>query len=186
MTPCERYKDYIFNLLDDELDIHRRGELENHLKSCSSCLHFLDRCRLLRRRLQNLAQISTSETFHLLLRERIRRELAGKRRRISFLPSPVVRGWIPAAAVVILLLTVGILLRDQEKSIFPSGRSGIVDTRIEGSPTGETVEYVADDYTGGLSLSRDDSKRNQTEDRDSLRLRPETQRVRPHSTPVSF
>ena len=41
MTPCERYKDYIFNLLDDELDIRRRGELENHLKSCSSCFSSL-------------------------------------------------------------------------------------------------------------------------------------------------
>jgi anti-sigma factor RsiW len=186
MIPCERFKDTIFNLLDDELDTHQRHDLEKHLKSCSSCSQLLDRCRLLKGQLQNLSQLSTSETFHLLLRERIRRELSGRRRRGLLFPSPIVRSWIPAVTVALLLITVGILLRDRESFVVPGNKSKMAEMRINTSPAGENVEYVRDNYTDGVSLSRDDSKRNQIQERDSLLLQQETEIVRPHLTPVSF
>ena len=74
MTPCERFRRNIFDLVDGELDVHQKHELEKHLKSCSCCALFFSQCRQLRKRLQNLPRLAASETFHLLLRERIRRD----------------------------------------------------------------------------------------------------------------
>jgi anti-sigma factor RsiW len=186
MTPCERFRNNIFDLVDDELDVHQKHELEKHLKLCASCSIFLSQCRQLRKRLQTLPRLAASETFHLLLRERIRRELAGKRRTSSPLFFSAPRRWIPAIAVALLLIAIGILLRDQKQIMFQSPQTRIADTNEAGERVKENVRYVIDEYPGGVSLSRDDSKRTPTAVRDSLLLQQETQRVRPHLTPVSF
>ena len=82
MNPCERFKESIFDLVDDELDILRRKELERHLKACTLCSRFLEQIRSLRSQCKQLSSVSISEEFHIPLRERIRRENAGKRKFI--------------------------------------------------------------------------------------------------------
>ena len=186
MTPCERFRKNIFDLVDGELDVHQKHELEKHLKSCSCCALFFSQCRQLRKRLQNLPRLAASETFHLLLRERIRRELAGKRRTAPSIFITRSKQWIPAVGVALLLITVGFLLRDQRSIILQSPQNRIA---ISGESTGfkkENVQYVIDEYPGGVSISRDDSRSEHTEARDSLLLQQDSHRVRPNLTPVSF
>ena len=186
MAPCERFRKYIFDLVDGELDVHQKHDLEKHLKSCSSCSLFLNQCRHLRKQIRNLPRLAASEAFHLLLRERIRRELAGKRRAAASIFISTSKRWIPAIGVALLLLTVGFLLRDQRQLMFQSPQNHVAVTNKSPALREENVQYVIDEYPGGVSLSRDDSRSGHTEARDSLLHQPESRRVRPNLTPVSF
>src|SRR4030042_4142907 len=107
MTSCERYKQYILDCMDDELDILHRKDLESHLKVCEPCSLLANRCRSLKKRLKDLPQVKASDEFPILLRGRIRRELAKKRTyRPNFFFFP--NRWIPAVGMAVVLLVAGV------------------------------------------------------------------------------
>lgn len=189
MIPCQRFRQMIFDLFDGELDILRKKELNSHLKECSECDQFLSKLRLLQSHLRRLTQLKTSEGFHLLLRERIRREIAGKRRITIRSFSPPTR-WIPAFGLIVLVIIVGSWLVVQRTSLFrPSGSEMRVSqsSRLRGEDFDGHVDYVIDDFPYRISVSRvDDERGTGFIDRDSLILPDTLERVQSRVTPVSF
>lgn len=189
MTPCQRFRQLIFDLFDGELDILRKKELNSHLKECSQCAQFLSKLRLLRSHLRGLTPVRTSDSFHLLLRERIRREIAGKR-RITVPSFSLPTRWIPAFGLVLLVIIIGSWIMVRRTSLFkPSGSEMRVtqSSRLRGEDFHGHVDYVIDDFPNRVSVSRVDNERGtRFIDRDSLILPDTLEGVRPRVTPVSF
>ncbi len=156
MNPCQRFRESIFDLVDNELDILRRKELESHLKTCTSCSRFLEQIRNLRSQCRQLSPVQVSEEFHVLLRERIRREMAGKRG--SFSPSISFSGrLIPAFGMMLVVICLGFWMLDQKTSFFDTSGNGIVVTQMplaEQEDFEGEVQYVIDDYRNPVSISR--------------------------------
>ncbi len=188
MTPCQRFKDTLFDLLDHEIDPQRKKQLQNHIGSCPACARLLHRLQVLRSCLLHLQPVQASDTFQLLLRERLRREMKRGYKRSAIAPSGVVR-WIPAVGLAAAMVVIGLMLRDRDgNQAAPSPpfkslpvASGIMD------PFRGQVQYVIGDYPQRISISRDDSKpRTTTMGEDTLNSSRDIVRTRPHVTPVSF
>lgn len=189
MIPCQRFREKLFALLDDELTGSQRKELERHVEECTECARCFGQLRRLRSYLKGFAPVRLSEDFQVLLRDRIRRELVGKGRpsvsTISF-------GWrwIPAFGVFLLLVSVGFWMLDRRtwsirsfgpemervESSFRSGRE--YDGRIQ---------YVIDDFPSRISVSRTEGETETRKvEEDSLLRQRNLDEVRSHLTPVSF
>ncbi len=173
----------------DNLDVLRRKDVERHLKTCSQCARFLDQIRLLRLRLKNLTPVKTSDSFQVLLRERIRREMAGKRRTAASSTSFTKR-WIPAFGFVVLVLIAGIWMIDQKTSFFDSGdnEGGIARSTTPGEESFDgQVQYVINDFPSRISVSRtEDAEGAESVVEDSLIRQNDWEDVRARLTPVSF
>lgn len=189
MNPCQSFKDLIMKHFDGELDIHRKKDLEKHLDDCCHCSETIHQLRALRSEIRNLTPVECSEDFHVLLRERIRRDLARKRKETRSTVF-ITRRLIPAigAVAVVALMSVW-LLDDDPSALRPAGN--LTELNQPGSPSGESfdgpVEYVIDEYPSRLSVSRDDRAENARDtDRDSLRQTRPAEDVRGRMTPVSF
>ncbi len=188
MKPCQRFKESIFQLFDETLDIRGRKELEHHLKTCAPCSRFLDRMRSLRSHLRALPPIEVSENFHILVRERIRRDMARTGGRHSTVS--ISRRLIPVFGLTVLLVMVSIWTLDR--------RSIPVNTL--GNPIGEyrsasphnrgfdgQIQYVIDEYPNTISVSRQDIGRiPRRTPGDSVLLNENVDRLRNRLTPVSF
>ncbi len=189
MNPCQSFKDHIMKYFDDELDIHRKRELERHLDDCCHCSDTIRQLRALRSHMRDLTQLECSEEFHVLLRERIRRDLSRDRKgvRSSIF---VTRRLIPAMGVAAVVTFMSIWMLDNDRSpLRPVGN--LAETNRPASPVGESfdgpIEYVIDEYPSRLSVSRDDrSDNSRRTDRDSLRQTRPAEDIRGRMTPVSF
>ncbi len=189
MNPCQRFKEYIFDLVDNELDILRRKELESHLKTCAACSRFLEQIRNLRSHCRQLSSLQVSEEFHVLLRERIRREMAGKRG--AFSPSISFSGrLIPAFGMMIVVICLGFWMLDQKTSFFEtSGNRMIVSQMpvVEQEDFEGEVQYVIDDYRNPVSISRSSgAEEAPVAKTDSIFRSLEQDYIQNHLTPVSF
>ena len=189
MNPCHRFRESMFDFFDGELDALRKKDLERHLQECSRCARFLDQILLLRSHLKTLTPVKTSDSFLVLLRERIRREVAGKR-RTGVVSVSFARRWIPAFSLGILVLIMGFWVLDQKTSFFDSIDS---NRRITSSALPEDgnfdgqVQYVIDDFPNRISVSRIDGKKEaKLANEDSLILERNLEEVRARLTPVSF
>ncbi len=78
MTPCERFKDKIFDLVDQELDGSMREQVLQHIEECSLCGQFYRNLQSLKNGLKQIKPIEAPDSFQVILRERIRREMAHK------------------------------------------------------------------------------------------------------------
>jgi anti-sigma factor RsiW len=79
MTPCQRLKQNLFDLLDADVENHRKEQLEGHIQACPHCSDFYRRLKRQKEFLKGLKPIRTEDHFIILLKDRIRREMAGKR-----------------------------------------------------------------------------------------------------------
>ncbi|MBN2030556.1 zf-HC2 domain-containing protein [bacterium] len=189
MNPCQRFKESIFDLVDNELDIPRRKELESHLKTCTACTRFLAQIRNLRSQCSQLSRVKVSEEFHILLRERIRREMAGK--RAVFSPSISFSGrLIPAFGIMVVVICLGFWMLDQKTSFFePSSNKMTVSQMplIEQEDFEGEIQYVIDDYRSPVSISRS-SEEGETfiAETDSVLRGLEQDYIQNRLTPVSF
>jgi anti-sigma factor RsiW len=78
MTPCERFKDKIFDLIDQELDGPMREQVLQHIKECSLCEQFYHNLSSLKQGLSQMKPVKAPDSFQIVLRDRIRREMAHK------------------------------------------------------------------------------------------------------------
>jgi hypothetical protein len=78
MTPCERFKDKIFDLIDQELDGSVREEVLQHIKECPLCEQFYRNLSSLKQGLSQMKPVKAPDSFQIVLRDRIRREMAHK------------------------------------------------------------------------------------------------------------
>jgi len=189
MTPCQRFKKHISSYIDGELDSMQLRELELHLKSCSSCRQIVSQLGVLRSRLRTLSCIEASEAFTIVLRDRIRREKAGKRRRSEMFVSGRAR-WIPAFGVGAIVLVAGFWMVRNQTTLFdnpqPSSNISRSVTPPETDFSGQ-IHYVIDDYTQPLSGPYAGSTIDQLIAQQDSLLRPDTVRnLRHHVIPVSF
>jgi anti-sigma factor RsiW len=188
MNPCQRFRKFIFDFIDNELDLVRKKELKTHLNSCHHCAQHEHQLRLLRSHLGNLSRIRVTEDFQVLLRNRIRRELAGK--GTSFSPWILGLRWIPAVGVLVIVLATGLFILDQKPTITPA--SSISDVNVPSHSTVQpdfqgSVQYVIDEFSSPVSVSRQDAVPMEVLAlEDTLILPQEENPVRSHLVPVNF
>lgn len=189
MTPCQRFKQVIFDLFDGELDILHRKSVERHLKECPRCTSFSNQIRVLRSHLKRLTRVRASEGFEVLLRERIRREIAG-RGRSTVLSISFNGRLILATGFSLLLIVMGFWMLDQKTSFFNSLSPETEAVRYSLSREEDTesqVQYVIDDYPSYFSTSGTESERgSELAGKDSLLRQANMEAVRARVTPVSF
>lgn len=87
MTPCERFKDKIFDFIDQELDDASRAEIQQHIDNCPLCAKFYQGLRSLKQGLKQMKPVEAPDSFQIVLRERIRHEMANKK-GFGLSPSP--------------------------------------------------------------------------------------------------
>lgn len=189
MNPCQRFKKVIFDFIDGEMDILQRKFFETHVKNCPHCQKIINQARLIRLRIQNLSQIQTSENFHILLRERIRREIAGKREIFPSSAGFSIK-WIPAAALFVVMIVTGFWMIDQKTSILHHSFIAEVEESPGSIPSFQfsgQIDYIEDDYptSSSLSVSRNDvpSVRATV---DTLSVTQSGENVQAFLTPVDF
>ena len=188
MKHCQRFRDSLLEFFDDELDVLEKKEVEQHLKVCPHCMYFLNQLRRLRSHLRGLPTIKTSENFHILVRDRIRRDLA-RQRRAKQSSNIIVRRWVPAFGLTVLVAVVGFLVLDHKDSLVDSktGRGGVsVSTRSDEDFNGP-IQYVIDDIPSRISVSRRDGDIvSRVMDEDSVYQVERSEELRTRPTPVSF
>jgi len=189
MTPCDRKHDDILDFEDGELDGSRKGEVKRHLDECCDCKKLLRQIRAQRKALKRCASLKTNDSFFVLLQDRIRREVAGKRApgTGAFFGS---RRWIPASAfALVLVAAAGLILTRKTAEVAAPGR---ITAAVQASkPAPAKVHYVIDDYpAAGPSVSAPASARSDTLVRmasaDSARRVVDFDALRGRLTPVSF
>ncbi len=188
MVPCQKFRKNLFKFIDGDLDILQKKLVEQHLKECPGCNGFINQIRSMRSRIRNLSNIRTSENFHILLRERIRREIAGKREFFPHMTGFSLR-WIPAAGLVIVLIVSGFWMIDKKTTIF---NKTIIAEATEssfnsGSQFKGQIDYVIEDYpaSSSVSVSRDD-KNLSSASVDTIYLPQQNNGVQAFLTPVDF
>jgi anti-sigma factor RsiW len=190
MPPCKKFRKSLFKFIDDELDVLQKKLVEQHLKECLNCKGFLNQIRSMQSRIKNLSNIQASENFHILLRERIRREMAGKREFVPRTYGFSLR-WIPAAGLVVLMVISGFWMIDKKTTVL---NKSIIAEATKPSPVSSSgsqfngqVDYVIDDYPApsSVSISRDDRKPSSAAV-DTVYLPQENNGVQAFLTPVDF
>lgn len=189
MNPCQRFKKIVFDFIDGEMDILQQKFFKQHMKDCPQCQRILNQVRLIRSRMQNFSQIQTSENFHILLRERIRREMVGKR---DMFPSSTGFSfkWIPAVALFVVMVISGFWMIDRKTSnlrhsfIAESKESptSMPDFKFNGQ-----IDYIEDDYpvSSSLSVSRSDGPPVHAFS-DTISVPQSSEGVQAFLTPVDF
>jgi anti-sigma factor RsiW len=186
MNPCQQFKEYMFDLLDHEIDNLRKKQLLDHFDDCPRCDRLMARLKALQSHLSSLEPVRANEDFHIVLRQRLRREMAGRRRwSTSTLPGYV--KWTPAVGIAAAALIIGLLVSDQQTRSPDGELSGFRTAASVADPSQGQVQYVIDDYPQRISVSRNDridSRSNAGSD--SVRQRNNFDQVRSRVTPVSF
>jgi hypothetical protein len=189
MNPCQRFSRVIFDFIDGEMDILQRKFFEQHVRDCSHCQKVLNQARLVRSHIQNLSKIRTSENFHILLRERIRRQMAGKREIFSLTTGFSLK-WIPAAALFVIMIISGFWIIDQKTSILHHSFIAEVKespTSIRNFQFNGQIDYIEDDYptSSSLSVSRNDVPPVRAS-MDTVSVPQSSESVQAFLTPVDF
>jgi len=185
LKQCREFRKMIYDLYDDNLNETGKNELDAHLKICTKCLSFSKRVKHLKEALTSLPKVEVSENFNILLRERLRRELARQKQ-------PVVKTkfFVPAFAVVVFLIiglysvnTFNILKRDNNTST----AERIIPNR-EYNTNKYNIQYVIDQYgveessIGNKSQAKNSNKNLS----DTLKSIRNVDQIKARLTPVSF
>jgi len=186
MNPCQQFKEYMFDLLENEIDILRKKQLQEHFSDCPRCEKLMARLKNLQSHLSSLEPVRANEDFHILLRQRLRREVAGRRRwTASTVPGYI--KWVPAVGIAAAALIIGLLVTDQQNRLPEGDLSGFRTSASVADPFQGQVQYVIDDYPQRISVSRNDRIESSNDARsDSVRQINDFQQVRSRVTPVSF
>jgi len=137
MAKCKRVQDGLSDYIEGTLSGESLREVEDHIKICQQCKMLSERMHSTIQLLGSLPDISTSDTFELKLRQRIREARSSERNRFrkGILSFPLFRP-VPAfslSAAVVLIGAVVFLFRG---SLFPEKQplifvNGADQTKIE-------------------------------------------------------
>lgn len=188
MTPCQRYKDKIMELFDGELDALQSKAVNQHLKTCDSCSAFMTQLQTLRTRMQSLTPIETSEHFHLVLRDQIRREMSGRRSHFELFSS---RRWIPAVGLASVIAVSLVMISDHRNMPWSKAQGSARPMISQSTPApaarrSGSIQYVVGEYPDRLSVERRDERPAGLSRSDSLEPRQDPSLYRQRLTPVSF
>jgi anti-sigma factor RsiW len=191
MTPCDRKHEDILDFEDGELHGSQKGEVKRHLDECCDCKKLLRQIRLQRAALKRCASLKTDDKFFLLLQERIRRELAGKR-RADYAPAFGSRRWIPASAFAMVLLIAAGWMLTRKNAPGPAADGALPPkvgnaAALASKPVPSRVHYVIEDYPRArpaATSNRDTLVQMATADT-ALRVR-DFESLKGRLTPVSF
>lgn len=75
MKNCDKFVSLFTDYLDGILPGQIKSEFNQHLTDCRECTDRLRQMKALKHHLKKLNPVKTSDTFHVVLRSRIRREL---------------------------------------------------------------------------------------------------------------
>lgn len=193
MSPCKCDKMMLQDYVDGVLDRSQKMGIEAHLLECEICSDFVEEMQNLKSTLKNLPEIQASDGFHLLLRERIRREMAHQTRRSSF-SWTLTHQIIPATALAAVIVVASLAIFKHGLPFTEGQRATPVAVKQPNSTSPQldparykNVRYVLDDYGPAVSLDRKDTPATgQSSARDSLRRVEHRSRLRPRAAHVSF
>lgn len=157
MIPCDRFRDKIFDFVDQELDGTAKEEVQQHIDNCPLCAKFYQGLRSLKQGLKQMKPVEAPDSFQIVLRERIRHEMANKK-GFGISPSPVQR-WIPAIILLsILVLAAGIYFYPYKQSAVREKFTPIVNT-VSDNVDFNRIQYVIDDlgHNSFSSITQDDA-----------------------------
>jgi len=75
MTNCDKFVTLFSDYIDGTLANQQKSEFRQHIDQCRKCADTLSGMRVIKTHLKELTPVKTSNTFHVVLRSRIRREL---------------------------------------------------------------------------------------------------------------
>lgn len=162
MSPCKGYNYQLQDYVDRELTPGEMASVDAHLKVCPECAGYVHQIISLKGHLRALPEIKSTENFHLLLRERIRREMASQQRKsaASFVWTHRIA---PAAGFALVILAAGsYLMRDRIPFLGGGGPTPVAEAPASFMSNGtlqkpSRVKYVIDEYGDAVSLDRKDS-----------------------------
>jgi anti-sigma factor RsiW len=195
MTPCQRLKQKLFDLLDADVDSADKKHLETHLRDCPDCSESFQRFQRQRDCLRRMKSIKTSDHFLILLRDRIRRDLAGKSKTSR--SNGFSWQWATVFGTAAALTFVGVWVFGirSVKSVSPARYAGTAPVskpaaRPAPKPANRPVQYVLEDYQSASARPAPAKKTEKPETRkaaDSLNVaRGSFDELRSRLTPVSF
>ena len=182
MTPCEKYKADLLKMVDDELEQDAKTQINKHLDDCPNCNGFVKELIRLRGHLKSLSPIQTSEGFQYLLRERIRREMSGKRlnqkQRSTF--------WVPAFAASVMLLVSGYVFLNRNSDVTTVPQNTLSQQSTMQQPVPDQVDYVLGTEPQVAQENEEKTAADQQVMSDSLIRQENLRHIQARITPVSF
>ncbi|MCK5146792.1 zf-HC2 domain-containing protein [bacterium] len=193
MSPCKNFSRDLQDYIDNEISRSQRLEIEKHLHQCADCSEHIEELNMLRHQLKSLPTIKATESFHLLLRERIRREMAAQQKRTAF-SYVLSHRIVPVAAVCLVLVTGSLyIFKDQIGFFQQAGPEQVTISRNSDAPSlmlppqSGSIRYVIDEYNDTVKLDRTDTPRRPGRTIiDSIQHRPGLVRSSRHAAQVSF
>jgi hypothetical protein len=76
MANCDKFVSQYTEYLDGRLSTQIKSDFDQHIHTCQECAESIRNMRALKSHLKGLTQVKTSDTFHVVLRSRIRQELS--------------------------------------------------------------------------------------------------------------
>ena len=189
MVPCERFKQKILDLIDGELEILQKKDTENHLKSCRKCNDFFNRMYRIRSYLKKLTPVKSPDSFHILLRERIRREMAGKVNYFRFPQAPIWK-WATILCSGIIISILGFRMLDQKTWKDSGKQNSYIQVGVINPSNGNLntpIHYVTDDFPS--EGSRSSSLVQENHDKvgvDTSQAKRAIENIQGHLKPVKF
>jgi len=186
LNQCREYQKLIYDFYDDIISEDDKIRLNNHFKVCEDCLAFSNRVKKMKQILNELPRPGVSENFNILLRERLRRELARQKQ-----PSIKTKFLVPAFATGLLFIVIG-WLSINDINLFNSGKNIASTEKLiqeqKKITNGSNVQYVIDQYGVEESSAANNSKIKNLDKNlsDSLKSLKNTDQIRVRLTPVSF
>jgi anti-sigma factor RsiW len=185
MTPCQRLKQNLFNLLDADVEHQEKKRLEGHIQSCPDCSDFYMKLKRQKAFLKGLRPIRTRDHFIILLRDRIRRDLAGK---------PASTGWFSlkwAVGFAAAALAAAALFRFSGHAFLkngPSASSAVEQPALSASvrPVPDSKQFVLDDFNASSRRRSAQPKRAAAPDDTAQTDSSGFEELRSRLTPVSF
>lgn len=190
MTPCQCYKKLIYDYIDDELDLHSSKEIKKHLEECDQCERFAKQIRQLRSRLKALPKVPITVDFQVILRERIRRELAGKKLSLTSMVNPVWK-WVPVSIIVVLLSVTTIYIFNNRlpasNQISAEENIPSYTSQLPSDLYDEQVEFMIEESPSRVRLARS-ARNNEFRPmvRDSSDMKDRPPNENPPLVPVNF
>ena len=182
MVPCEKYKDDLLKMVDDELEQDAKKEIDKHLDECPNCNGFVKELLRLRTYLKSLSPIQTSEGFQYLLRERIRREMSGKRIKQKQWSTY----WVPAFAAGVMLIVSGYVFMNRNSDVTSVPQNTLSQQSTLRQPVPDQVDYVLGTEQQVAQQNEEKANINEQVASDSLIREQNLRRIQARITPVSF
>ena len=145
MKSCHDVQNHLSSYLDEEINVDLRKQIDEHAAVCPRCKSILNNGYAVKNYMKGLLRLKTSEAFELRLRERISKEITGKRGTIinwrealNFVNRKPIMGFAAAAAIVAAVIAMNNYNSGDEKFEIPASasfRNKIINTPGSGIGT---------------------------------------------------